>query len=896
MRPALERLLGSPSALSLLRNAIQSSERCQTCWIWTIVSPKGEPRRYSAQPQPQPVAEDESDTGAETIKPGLSRQRFPKAPLQYDRVRLVLSKKVNGNTESSDHSRDEFAARCGEPDTQVELDKIRRSKKGRQFERTLSFKDLGHDPVGEGIPDRVSQVRAIEESCQGLSEPTSTATLSIQPPNDWRDRLKTGNNYKYESSIHLPAVLGPRLVDFTIFASNFELWLELVLFRRRTRGPRGLIALWKEMRSRKLELPTKGDLANRLWHHFVEMGLECLEMLPDVIQYAIELWHSRGRYWKGLYLQIVRDRLKDRPEHAITHHEQMYRIIAPTAEQFLLLFGLAHKNPEVRNQRGIVLRKIYKDLGFKNLYKPIMERMYQREDFDSAVKWHKILMDNGDLPADIDTYRPLFRYMALYGNPKTLAEMVHSLVKADLSLPSFVKHPLPINPTSQALIDARLAEVHGIMPKIIDDEFCARIFATTWFSFQTILRFLHILGAKMIGAHSLRAVAVRVNCVPQDVNLSIHQLETAGIILDNSTFCILVRNLARAENNGMLGTIIHCDLHPDTFEDKDLQETLLSAYYNEGDQRQVDRTLAILLAKHWGREKYDAFLNIQLRLQLKQKNMRAISSLVELMHVNGVPLEAQSGSYMRSCLLSPRRRGRRPRTTKDLPFMVNIFMGFIRSGSDVPCIAWIEILRRLGMAGELDQYEKLALWLANHYSTPRYPSTMRLLPGSWIMSREIARRIVSVPFQLSTKQRYHRHPLQILFPPKVQQAIVAWGFQHAKVGSSNWRWGLQLLLKLKMNSVHIVRGDVAFACKRRLGVLFSPERSDKSINNRIKASNATPLGYYFREMEKIGGKALFFGPRYPKDDEKRIKILVNDFRPLERKLAVPRFTKGATHE
>ena len=49
MRPALQRLLGSPSALKILRNAIDSSDFTHTCWSCNTIQSNTTKREYSAQ-------------------------------------------------------------------------------------------------------------------------------------------------------------------------------------------------------------------------------------------------------------------------------------------------------------------------------------------------------------------------------------------------------------------------------------------------------------------------------------------------------------------------------------------------------------------------------------------------------------------------------------------------------------------------------------------------------------------------------------------------------------------------------------------------------------------------------------------------------------------------------
>lgn len=668
--------------------------------------------------------------------------------------------------------------------------------------------------------------------------------------------------------------------DRNNYFSDFELLRQAVLNESRHGKTQGLKQIWREIQRRKIELPTKGATADQLWGCFIEMGLSHC-MILSVIRYAVDLQQKTKSHWGNLYLNIVLFKLNRNSPGTLKMHNQLHKTFPPTATQFMSLFYMIHKKINRSADRMRKLQSIYMGLPFSDLYAKIMLRLYQNEDFEGAASWHNVLIRKRDVPADLHLYRPLFRYMVLYGDRKLLVTMVEMMVEASLPLPSFIKHPLPINAASQQLIDQRLAQIHGITPNAINDEMCARLFATSWLSIGSVVKLLSIVGVDCINAQSLKEIVVRANASPDSVRASIAEIETAGLTLDSSTYCCTVKRLAAEDNAQLLGSVALCDLHPETFDDKPLQESLLFNYYASGDQLQVNRTLAILTAKHADRSQPIVYWNLYLRLHLKRKDIKAVDRTLQVMHASGIPIETTSSSYVRICLLTRRSIGKRPHYIHDLPIITNIWQNVLRSGGVVPCVAWIEILRRLGMTGQLEEYEKLALWLAKYYSGSSAGPSLGLLPSHQVMSKWTARRLINVPSRLSSAE--NSHPLSILFPPRVQQAIVAWGFQNGRIGGSDWRWGLQLLLKLKLFKVTIERPVVAKACKLRLGILFGSGQPLKMMNRKIKEQNAHMLGYYIREMEKIGGTSLFFGREGPENIEAKISILQDEFlRPENR--------------
>jgi len=353
----------------------------------------------------------------------------------------------------------------------------------------------------------------------------------------------------------------------------------------------------------------------------------------------------------------------------------------------------------------------------------------------------------------------------------------------------------------------------------------------------------------------LRELALKERSDPQAIRARLNQLREAGIALTNSNFCKLVEKLCEEENARVLENVIECDLHPDTFEDQHLQESLLSTYHASGQQLQFDRTLAILLVNCPEKHHTTYYWNLHLRLHLKQKHLPSVMRTLQTMQASHLPLAIKSVSYVRICLLARRRVGMRPRTTKELFIIINIWQSVLRSGSTMPAHVWVEVLKRLGMTGQLEEYEKLALWLADWYSSsPARAYLGGLLKGPKGLTTGHITRSLDVPTRIQACRR--NHPLNILFPARAQQAIIAWSFQHSRVGGPGWRWGLYMLLKLKQRKVSIEWETVAKACRLRLISLFGKGRSNRLINRRERARNAALLNHYVQEMEKIGGKGL----------------------------------------
>jgi len=642
-------------------------------------------------------------------------------------------------------------------------------------------------------------------------------------------------------------------LQLRLLACDFESWSQSARSRRLPPDRNNeILKIWRRHLMHNQDLPTTGYLADELWEYLLEFGFSNRKRLNEIVTYSIALRKKTGRSWERFYSMIIMHWLQRQADAALSWHDTLYPMIHPTREQFIALVEYAYRS----TPRSIAeLQTIYEKLPFRDLYSPIMQHLYQKERFMAAASWHDVFIACRDLPEDSQDYKPLFRYIVLFGSQRRLAEMVNQMLDQQILLPTFINRPMPLNPIGRETLDQQLAATHGIPVNTVGDDFHARLFATTWFSTETVIAILRMLGTETVGSASLRELALKERSDPQAIRARLNQLREAGIALTNSNFCKLVEKLCEEENARVLENVIECDLHPDTFEDQHLQESLLSTYHASGQQLQFDRTLAILLVNCPEKHHTTYYWNLHLRLHLKQKHLPSVMRTLQTMQASHLPLAIKSVGYVRICLLARRRVGMRPRTTKELFIIINIWQSVLRSGSTMPAHVWVEILKRLGMTGQLEEYEKLALWLADWYSsTPARAYLGGLLKGPQGLSNGQITRSLDVPTRIQAYRR--NHPLNILFPARAQQAIIAWGFQHSRVGGPGWRWGLCMLFKLKQRKVSIERETVAKACRLRLISLFGKGRSNRLINRRERARNAALLAYYVQEMEKIGGKGL----------------------------------------
>ena len=840
MRLALQRLLASPSALSILRSAIQSGS---TSFFQhhSPSTPTGQSREYAAKKLGR-----EQRTGSDTK--ALRLRELP-AATKDDRH-------AEGAIERNRHDI---------PRAHAPLHNVQRvhNIEGEGISRSTVKPDFQKAPVTRNDT---------QSDSPGSRTRLSLITTAQRNNCSWMDRLVTFEQHVHESDLESPALQGLRLVDDPLHTQDWDLWLELIVFRKRHHGADGTMTIYKEIFQRSLQLPTLGVAADQLWDLLIRAGYHKSGFLEEIVTYAIQLKRSTGRSWPGMYHGIVSIAFKKDPGSAYRWHMKLREDFRPSLGDYKKIFTLS-----LDRGSSAHFRNLYKDTPLVGMYRTVIWQFCKLQMYDEALKWHDLLYDAQDYPAKLTDIKPLLDHLAYIADGPRLERIVTALAKVKVGFSEAAENRIPRDAViSPEIMNRQLGEVHGIGPKHLSDSFCARLFATRFFSVDTIINGLHIMAVEVIGPLSFREIALRDNCDPGAICDHIDALKTAEISLDNSLFCTLVRSLAVENKRQLLQSVVACDLHPDTFTDYDLQERLLAQYYDEKDLMQIDRTLAILTTGCSAKDLQMVRMNLILRCQITlRKREKVLATLGQMKHMD-VPLTARSSRHLRVCWLSRRQVGRGADETRELAILIKASQMTMESGSFVPIISWREILRRLGMAGLLTEFENLALWLVDWYSSP---AAKAALPKRVLLSRHSGQTLIGG--HMSPEKSSKRDPqrlLSALFTTSAQHAIVAWGFQHIVKSQRNtrrfqrssavedappfqWTWGLQLLYKLRERGVRIERSQVARICRHRLNTLFGPGLSKRNINRRARLEQRNHQSYtenvYIRKMEAIWGKNLF---------------------------------------
>lgn len=853
MRPALQRLLESPATVSVSRKVLS----LKSCGIRQNYSQQTLKEKWGKTEDP-----DRKDHEAHFDSSILSQEVQNKNEGTRDLVTRSYSL-----TRETDRSPRSAEKRKGFSSEQRESSRAeRRGEVAFESREGLVPKDRRDD--ASETQDSTAQFQHGRE--QGVIK-----------SREWREHLSTFEQFQKETDLETSAVDKLRLIDDGSYSDDWLLWLELIRFRRRHASVQGIQAIYEEIFSRGKYIPTRGEIGSELWDLLFQAAHQNPRFRKKVIVYATQLKRSTQNAPSNMYGSIVGHALRVDPGSALKWHHLLKQEFAPSIEDYKKLLRLSASWGSTNH-----LRVLYKDYPLVGMYATAVPELCKLQMYEDAFKWHSLLSNHKDLPLKFNDLKPLLVYFVRAGDSSRVEQIIGDLVQARSSVMDQATKYVRKNETiSRELVSRQLGEVHGVAPKQLSDSFCARLFATRLFAVKTVINGLQMMAVDSIGPLSLREIASRDECHPPAVLRHLDDLKNAGISLDGSLFAYLVQKLVWQGNNLLLKSIVESDLHPDALEDSNLQERLLAQYYAAEDELQVERTLAVLTARGSSQqERAKKWWNAVLRSHVTLRKLDAVKSILETMQRARIPVTSRSSRHLRVHWLTRRQMGRRAERTQELSIIIHATKNTLESGGFVPIIAWRELMRRLGMAGRLVEFENLTLWLVDYYASPAGQQSM--LPGSPLQSAASQEWVAAGAL---SKNKNPSKYLNLLFTTAAQHAIVAWGFQQEvkinpeahhtskspkrlEIGSRVpyprqplWTWGLILLKRLQERGVPIQQATVSRICRHRLTALFGHGTSNRPINRRTKWINDMraraiarykPISYV-RMMEDIWGRDLF---------------------------------------
>lgn len=726
--------------------------------------------------------------------------------------------------------------------------------------------------------------------------PGTKATVSEKRQDDKHTQLCARQSLENEQAPQHAEASGPTVFNPT---NDAQIWLETLRSQQRHNGSQGIQETFKRMVELDFDIPSTSQTANELWSRILQAGLQNDVFLEQILEYAALQQAQTGHSYPEIYQGIIGSKLRIDPSKATWWHEKLIKTFPPCLDDYKLLLAQA-----IEGDRLKIFEKIFAKCQIHPVYDIIVPQLCLAQMHETAFRWHFLLLESQDLPSKFASLEPLLVHYSKMMNDKKIEALIRSTLASghtlEAPLNKFARSQSQL-PISQEILNRQLGAVHGIGPKTFSDSLCARFFATKLFRVETVINGLQMMATERIGPDSLREIVARDDCDCASICRHLDLLRKAGISIDSSKYSMLVQQAAMGNSKKLLRSLLESDVHPAAYEDLNVLEELYAMHYYRKERAQAQMVLAAMTSEVPDAPLQTHSINIRLRCSLRLQKFKQVTSLLEQMKRNSIPLTPKSSRHFRVLLLQKRRNhrlGRPSVTLQNIHLVTAVMRHTLESGGEVPIIAWREILRRLGMFGLLKEFRSLALWIVEHYSnnapsayllSPVYSScpakdSMRSVtsPQTRPLATTRALDATGVPSGQNAFERLSTTTqLNQLFTKQAQLAIVAWGFQQGAKQSvksnrhavrrdkqTQWTWGLLLLQELHAGGVQVQKDLIAKACKQRLGQLFGSRTSSKRLNRLARSMNNQRIasgdvqaqyGAYVQRMEDIWGKDLFLG-------------------------------------
>ena len=336
------------------------------------------------------------------------------------------------------------------------------------------------------------------------------------------------------------------------------------------------------------------------------------------------------------------------------------------------------------------------------------------------------------------------------------------------------------NSTSTLLLDKLrsygFSDYFSTRPGILDDKICARLISTKAFSLNLILEFLAGLGVKKIGPIALRELALRVVDLAA-ISHEIKNLEDVGIAVEDNAFSKAVRHFVKQRKAEVLWNMLHSDLHPDAYDDIETQHRLLLWYLKKRMWMEANRTLEILALD--GSQAKGFIWNTLLKYFIRSSAKWRWIKYMDKMKIYYIPVNNASVKCLFNHRLALRQVGRNTSSHSSGPYdnissYANLCIEVLNGGESVPIGTWREIIKRLGMAGQMDELAFLLIRLARTYlSGQTYLDNVAFVRLKASLAKNGANSSSAINMGVSAEMSI---AFRNMFNEPLIDAILSWGF------------------------------------------------------------------------------------------------------------------------
>ncbi|KAF9775062.1 hypothetical protein IL306_006887 [Fusarium sp. DS 682] len=349
---------------------------------------------------------------------------------------------------------------------------------------------------------------------------------------------------------------------------NISYWEHRIVKSRHSHGDQGAWETFLELRDRnQLDLLRKRQ-ALFLRDNILKAALTNPDRMEKLFKFARQLQEPEQAKqpeaftWPELYLKVVHFYLAQTDyETAFMWHLKLMPLFRPDLDSFgaLLASFAIDFTPKLQS----TLTRIYVFSPYRELYDYVVPALFESGQSHPARVWRKrfiLFNDHPKSPKSMLFLDFLSRYFPTI-----------QLTKEELAVLNRDASARDATGTSEHK-DTQLEEGTGLY----SDQFTARWFASSWTSPEFAISLMHKIGLRAIGFRSLQAIALREDDA-RGVNDRLKQLRKLGIGIKPRVYCKALMSFAERGNDALLRDLLHCDIHPDEFEDPERRSALLAA-------------------------------------------------------------------------------------------------------------------------------------------------------------------------------------------------------------------------------------------------------------------------------------------------------------------------------
>ncbi|KAH8652474.1 hypothetical protein BX600DRAFT_472642 [Xylariales sp. PMI_506] len=365
-----------------------------------------------------------------------------------------------------------------------------------------------------------------------------------------------------------------------------------------------------------------------------------------------------------------------------------------------------------------------------------------------------------------------------------------------------------------------------------------------------------------------------------------------GISLPGGGYVSTIRHFARIRDTELLTDLLSSDLHPEIFDDSQLQGRLLESSAASGDWRTYTLLMAARLASIDQAKRSSA--NSLLIFYLMQKDFRGVLRVLDDMQATGTALDVTHCAVIFRHLERLSWHPRSDLPPQDLAFYFTLCRRLSSMDVPVPVLSWKKLVYLLGRLGHIDELLDLAMELIIYYTSRQsarpgfMPIHLNDVPSPLARPLKDVENLIGVYIPLDTPPHNPQHPLNQIFDEKCQRDILRWSFR--KLGtaprhipligpsenhtySTHFARSIRVLRELHDRGLRFGLQGAQKAIQLRLAELYGDYPAHKAAHQAARNMNVLSLG----QMKKLCDDA-WGGELLPPLEQIRSRIRVQEGR------------------